>query len=314
MKRQDIERRPMPDAVIESLEPEAQMYREQHADGVYLRVRPNGMKDWQLHYQREDGTWSWLELGDFGKGADQLTGQFARQMAIELIEEAKNRGVPLVPVNTSPESQILAQPAFAELETVLSPTKQANLPHVSTAELPELVRAMRAYSARPMAIGLQLLLLLGVRPVELREAQWAEFDLAAGLWNVAAGRNKQRHDFLLPLPKQAIELLHELRSDCTAGPFLFPGRSKSMDKPVGNMAFNHALERLGYKGKQTPNAMRDLLSTAAHAAGKDSRLVDSALANKSKHAADFSRSAEAISQRRELLQWWADELDAMATA
>ncbi|WP_168797285.1 site-specific integrase [Lampropedia aestuarii] len=313
MKRQDIERRPMPDAVIESLEPEAQMYREHHADGVYLRVMPNGMKDWQLHYQREDGTWSWLELGNFGKAQDQLTGQFARQMAIELIEEAKSRGVPLLPAN-APAPAIMAQPAFAQLDSVLVPGKSAPFPHVSAAELPALLRALRAYSVRPMAIGLQLLLLLGVRPAELRAAEWAEFDLAAGLWNVAAGRHKQREDFLLPLPTQAIQLLHELHAHRTTGPFLFPGRSKSLPKPVGNMAFNHALDRLGYKGRQTPNGLRTLLSAAAQAAGKDHRIVDSAYVHKRKKAAGTGNQQQTLSQRLELLQWWAAELDAMVAA
>ena len=52
MRKSEIKRRPMPDTVIESLKPEAVMYRELHGDGVYLRVKPSGTKDWQLRYKK----------------------------------------------------------------------------------------------------------------------------------------------------------------------------------------------------------------------------------------------------------------------
>ena len=400
MKRQDIKRRPMPDTVIESLEPEAVTYREKHADGVYLRVKPNGLKDWQLRYKREDGTWSWLGLGSYGKGAHQLTGHFARQQAIGLIEEAKSRGVSLMAAKTPPEAAIEQQETFAQLarewlkikrdskswtdgtyeravamidnhilpvmgsrgyasipasdwfglfkameekgilETIakaraycrdiyalaqvtdrakfnpidnlhkfLAPSKNENFPHVSPGELPDLILAIRGYKARPIAIGLQLLMLLAVRPSELREAEWGEFDLEAGVWNVAAIRKKERRDFLLPLPEQAIKLLQELHAYRTLGPFLFPGRSRRMEKPISNMTFNHALDRLGFKGKQTPHGMRHLFSTAANEAGKDYRIVDSALAHKVKGVEGVYNKAQYLAQRRDLLQWWADEID-----
>lgn len=403
MKRQDIKRRPMPDTVIESLEPEAKMYRERHGDGVYLRVKPNGMKDWQLRYKTSEGKWSWLGLGGYGKAVHQLSGQFARQKAIELTQEAKERGVSLMEAKTPPDAAGIPLETFAQLtrewlkikrdskswtdgtyeraeamldnhvmplmgsrgytaipasdwfslfkgmeekgilETIaklrahcrdiyalaqvtdraqynpidnlhkfLAPSKNENFPHVSPGEVPELIRAIRGYKSRPKAIGLQLLMLLAVRPSELREAEWNEFDLDAGVWNVAAIRKKERRDFLLPLPEQAIELLRELHTYRTKEPFLFPGRSKGMEKPISNMTFNQALDRMGYKGRQTPHGMRHLFSTAANEAGKDYRIVDSALAHKVKGVEGVYNKAQYLSQRRELLQWWADRVDAMA--
>ena len=405
MKRQDIKRRPMPDTVIESLEPEAVMYRERHADGVYLRVKPNGMKDWQLRYKTPEGKWSWLGLGGYGKAAHQLSGQFARQKAMELTKEAKERGVSLMEAKTAPEAACLPVETFAQLtrewlkikkdskswtdgtyerakamldnhvmplmgsrgytaipasdwfalfkgmeekgilETIaklrahcrdiyalaqvtdraqynpidnlhkfLAPSKNENFPHVSPGEVPALIRAIRGYKSRPKAIGLQLLMLLAVRPSELREAEWDEFDLDAGVWNVAAIRKKERRDFLLPLPEQAIKLLRELHTYRTKEPFLFPGRSKGMEKPISNMTFNQALDRMGYKGRQTPHGMRHLFSTAANEAGKDYRIVDSALAHKVKGVEGVYNKAQYLSQRRELLQWWADRVDSLASS
>lgn len=63
MKRSEVKRTPLTDTVIESLAPEAGMYRERHADGVYLRFRPNERKDWQPHNKKSVGSWSWLGRG-----------------------------------------------------------------------------------------------------------------------------------------------------------------------------------------------------------------------------------------------------------
>jgi len=88
MKRSEIKKRPMPDTVLASLEPEATEYRELDGSGLYLRVKPDGSKSWQLRYKKPDGKWSWLGLGGYGKGAHQLTGAQARKKAAELQEDA----------------------------------------------------------------------------------------------------------------------------------------------------------------------------------------------------------------------------------
>jgi integrase len=88
MKRSEIKKRPMADTVLASLEPEATEYRELDGNGLYLRVKPDGSKSWQLRYKKPDGKWSWLGLGAFGKGAHQLTGAQARKKAAELQDDA----------------------------------------------------------------------------------------------------------------------------------------------------------------------------------------------------------------------------------
>lgn len=88
MKRNEIKKRPMADTVLASLEPAATEYRELDGNGLYLRVKPDGSKSWQLRYKKPDGKWSWLGLGAFGKGAHQLTGAQARKKAAELQDDA----------------------------------------------------------------------------------------------------------------------------------------------------------------------------------------------------------------------------------
>lgn len=88
MKRTEIKKRPLSDTVLTSLEPEATEYRELDGNGLYLRVKPDGSKSWQLRYKQDSGKWSWMGLGGYGKGPHQLTGAQARKKAAELLDDA----------------------------------------------------------------------------------------------------------------------------------------------------------------------------------------------------------------------------------
>ncbi len=88
MKRADIKKRPMADTVLENLEPDTKEYRELDGDGLYLRVKPDGSKSWQLRYKKPCGKWSWIGLGSYGKSEHQLTGEQARRKVRELRDEA----------------------------------------------------------------------------------------------------------------------------------------------------------------------------------------------------------------------------------
>ncbi|PPK36715.1 hypothetical protein CD175_24225 [Pseudomonas laurylsulfatiphila] len=65
MKRSEIKRRPLADTVLNSLEPDAQEYRELHERGLYFRVKPNGGKSWQLRYKNAASKWAWMGLGSY---------------------------------------------------------------------------------------------------------------------------------------------------------------------------------------------------------------------------------------------------------
>jgi hypothetical protein len=95
MKRRDIRKRPMADTTLASLEPETKEYRELDGNGLYLRVKPDGSKSWQLRYKKPDGKWSWLGLGAYGTGSHQLTGKQAREKAAELQGDASEGKNPL---------------------------------------------------------------------------------------------------------------------------------------------------------------------------------------------------------------------------
>lgn len=94
MKRSEIKRRPLADTALNSLEPEAKDYRELDGQGLYLRVKANGSKSWELRFKRPDGRWSWLGLGGF----PSRTGKAARKEAADLRFCLKSHGCYAVPV------------------------------------------------------------------------------------------------------------------------------------------------------------------------------------------------------------------------
>lgn len=86
MKRSQIKRRPLADTTLNSLEPEAKVYRELDGQGLYFRVKPNGAKSWELRYRKPSGRWSWLGLGGF----PSTSGKAARKEAAALRDLASD--------------------------------------------------------------------------------------------------------------------------------------------------------------------------------------------------------------------------------
>ncbi len=184
-----------------------------------------------------------------------------------------------------------------------------NYAHVGAKELPALLRAIAAYPhAHDVRLGLRLLMLTGVRPSELREARWEEFDRDAGLWHIPADRMKKRRPHTVPLSRQALEALEQLHTLSSAYPLLFPGRN-DRTKPRSNMTFNMALRRMGYEGRQTGHGFRHIASTTLREHGFAKEHVEAQLSHVEDGVAGVYNKAIYIEQRRTMMQWYADHLD-----
>ncbi|MGE8319077.1 MAG: tyrosine-type recombinase/integrase [Comamonas sp.] len=197
--------------------------------------------------------------------------------------------------------------------------KAEAMKHVPPAELPALIRAIRLYQSREGSIGLQLLMMLACRPTELREAQWSEFDFEACVWTVPSIRMKRRKEekltgdpHLIPLPRQAVKLLQELQYINGRYTYLFPGRS-NVKQPKSNMFFLMALRRLGYEDRQTAHGFRHIFSTAANESQQfESDVIEAALAHVGQGVRGTYNHARYLEPRRELMQWWSNEIDRIA--
>lgn len=195
------------------------------------------------------------------------------------------------------------------LNRFLQTKPDENFAHVTESELPELLRAIRGYPhAKDVGLGLQLLVMTALRPGEVREARWVEFDFDKALWTIPDWRMKKRREHLVPLSRQAIVVLKELHGLTGAYPLLFPGRIDPK-KPRSNMVFNMALRRLGYAGRQTGHGFRHIASTILRENGFRQEHVEAQLSHVEGGVSGVYNKAIYLEPRRQMMQWYADHLD-----
>lgn len=187
-------------------------------------------------------------------------------------------------------------------------------PHVSETELPELLEKLEAAQCDITSkIAIRLLLLTAVRPGELRLAPWDEFDLDAATWTIPAARMKARRPHIVPLPRQAVVLLRTLHELTGTYPLAFPGRN-DRSRPMSENTVNKALSTMGYEGRQTGHGFRHLLSTSLNSRGYNRDWIERQLAHGDQDSIrDTYNHAHYLEQRREMMQAWADSVDALCT-
>lgn len=173
-------------------------------------------------------------------------------------------------------------------------------------EIPAFLDAIRADVAnRPTAIAAELLLLTFVRPREMSGAQWAEFNMAEGLWVIPAERMKMREDHYVPLSARALELLTELQRLTGNREHLFPN-AHDPRKPMNPATLNKLFERIGYAPRITPHSMRATASTILNGMGFNRDWIERQLAHKERDTVRASyNSAEYLPQRRTMMEAWA---------
>jgi integrase len=189
-------------------------------------------------------------------------------------------------------------------------------------KLGELIWVIRGYQGGPIVrAALQLAPMLFQRPGELRAAAWSEFDLDAAIWTIPAARMKRRVDgkangdpHLVPLPKQAIEILKMLHLFSGNGTLLFPGE-RSHDRPISDNTLRAALLTLGYGPTvQSVHGFRATARTVlAEVLNFDPLVIEAQLAHAVKDANGRSYNRTTYLQHRaNMIQAWADYLDDLA--
>ncbi len=181
-------------------------------------------------------------------------------------------------------------------------------------EIPDFLNKVDESGYRATVIALRLMALTYVRTAELRKAKWTEFDLKNAIWTVPAGRMKMRQPHIVPLSKQAIELLEELQKLTGGGEFLFPSFRKP-GQVISATTLNKALERMGYLGRFSSHGFRATATTLLGLLSYPENRVDLQLAH-SRRKKDSSRApydhTKYIASRKIIMQDWADILDALA--
>jgi integrase len=202
-----------------------------------------------------------------------------------------------------------------DLRGALTPHKGRRQAAVTPDELPALLRAIEGYGElgdKLTGYALRLLALTFVRTGELIGATWEEIDADDATWIVPAERMKMKTEHVVPLSRQALAVLREVRASGGGNRYVFPGRNP--DKPMSNNTMLFALYRLGYKGKMTGHGFRAVASTILNEAGFRSDVVERQLAHCERNdvRGAYNR-AEYLPERRKMMQQWADMLAALAS-
>ncbi len=181
-------------------------------------------------------------------------------------------------------------------------------------EVAPLLRALDGYQGHfVVKCALKLAPLFFVRPGELRHAEWSEIDLDEAVWNIPAHKMKMKQAHIVPLCRQALEILIELKEVTGASRYVFPsGRSNT--RPMSNNAINAALRRMGYeKDTMTGHGFRamarTILDEVLHIRPD---FIEHQLAHavRDPNGRAYNRTAH-LEERRKMMQTWADYLDGL---
>ena len=187
-------------------------------------------------------------------------------------------------------------------------------PSLSWEEVPEFMNNLASWTTgfRTTVLALMSMAYTYVRTTELRKAEWTEFNLDNARWTIPDEKMKMRRPHLIPLSKQAVAALKELKTLTGGGKYLFP----NYRRPTTFMCattLNRALGCLGFTGHFSSHGFRSTATTLLGLLGYPDKLVDRQLAHKEK---DSSRApydhAKFISSRRMMMQDWVDILDNLA--
>ena len=177
-----------------------------------------------------------------------------------------------------------------------------------------LLRAIDGYQGSFVTrCALQLAPLWFVRPGELRQAEWIEFDFEAALWTIPANRMKMKESLIVPLASQALTVLQNLFALTGSGRYVFPSE-RTQTRPMSNNTVLSSLRRMGYKTDEMTGhgfrAMaRTVLDEVLHIRPD---IIEHQLAHavKDPNGRAYNRTTH-LEERRRMMQVWADYLDTL---
>lgn len=202
----------------------------------------------------------------------------------------------------------------ADLRDALTPYSVRNFPSITDPErVGHLLRDIEHYEGNLIVrAALRIAPFVFVRPGELRRAEWAECNLQKAEWRIPAARMKMRQVHIVPLARQVIAILEDLRLYTGHTKYLFPGM-RSDTAPISDMTLLAGLRRLGYDREQmTVHGFRSMASTLLNELGYNRDWIERQLAHGERNSIRAAYNyAEYLPERRKMMQEWADYLESL---
>ncbi|EAM1840784.1 integrase arm-type DNA-binding domain-containing protein [Salmonella enterica subsp. enterica] len=225
------------------------------------------------------------------------------------------------------QSGLLDYNPAQEMVGAVASSNRQHRPALELKRTPELLQRIGSYTGRPLTrLAVELTLLVFIRSSELRFARWSEIDFETSMWTIPAEReaiegvkhsqrgSKMRTPHLVPLSRQALEILKQVHKLSSEREFVFIG-DHDPRKPMSENTVNKALRVMGYDTKKEVcghgfRAMACSSLMESRLWSKDA--VEKQMSHQERNSvrAAYIHKAEHLDERRLMLQWWADFLDA----
>ena len=199
--------------------------------------------------------------------------------------------------------------ADIDISALQKPYVKKNFPHITDQE--EFKRLVwdiyNYYGDLSTKWALQILLHTFVRPANVRFMEWSEIDLKKKLWIIPAEKMKAKREHIVPLTKEVIRILKEIKKVNIDSRYVFVSKT-SKNRAMSDNTLNMALKRMGWGGKIVPHGFRHTASTFLNEYrdlhGVDSSIIELQLAHSIKGVAGVYNKAVNLRERRKLMKWW----------
>ncbi|WP_284084955.1 tyrosine-type recombinase/integrase [Acinetobacter haemolyticus] len=254
-------------------------------------------------------------LGDMP--IDQIKGKDVLACAKKIEErgalEMAKRSIPLTGriFRYAIRKGIIENDPTPHLQEALKPRKVKHMARLDISEFPAFLERMDRYHGSILVkTALQLMTLTFVRTSELINMEWNEIDFNNHLWRIPAYKMKMALPHIVPLSRQAVELIESLRPITGNKQFVFYNHSKA--KPLSNNALLSAIRTMGYMGKMTGHGFRGLASTTLHEKGYMHDAIEIQLAHTVGNSVSQAYNhAQHLDYRTKMMQEWADFIDSL---
>ena len=247
------------------------------------------------------------------KGKDVLA--CAKKIEARGAQEMAKRSIPLVGriFRFAIRKGLIENDPTPHLQEALKPRKVKHMARLDISEFPPFLERMDRYHGNPVIkTALQLMTLTFVRTAELRMMEWSEIDFENKLWRIPAEKMKMALPHLVPLSRQAIELLESLLPLTGRKQYVFYNHSTA--KPMSSNAILCVIRTMGYNGKMTGHGFRGLASTTLHEQGYKHDAIEIQLAHWVGNAVSQAYNhAQHLEYRTKMMQDWSDYIDSLRT-
>ncbi len=225
------------------------------------------------------------------------------------------------------QNDLIERNPAQDLTGAIAAPKATHRPALKLDKLPDFLSRIERYKGRALTrLALKLTLCVFIRFSELRFARWPEIDFKRAMWTIPPEREaipgvkhsqrgaKMRSEHLVPLSRQALALLEEIKAISGAHELVFPGDHRPT-KPMSENTINSALRTMGYDTttEVCGHGFRTMACSALVESGQWSRdAVERQMSHQERNGvrAAYIHKAEHLEECKLMLQWWADYLDA----